>query len=71
MRQAGEVTYAGMCQSIYQQFESMLELSLSMLKFLFFLQMRTSRIATKGEYLNLHKVVVHVSQKILEANVET
>lgn len=21
MRQAGEVTYAGMCQSIYQQFE--------------------------------------------------
>lgn len=31
MRQAGEVTYAGMCQSIYQQFEFMSEPVLSML----------------------------------------
>lgn len=31
MRKAGEVTYAGMCQSIYQQFEFMSELVLSML----------------------------------------
>lgn len=51
MRQAGEVTYAGMCQSIYQQFEFMSEPVLSMLKFLL-LQMRTSRTATKGEYLS-------------------
>lgn len=31
MRQAGEVTYAGMCQSIYQQIEFMSEPALSML----------------------------------------
>ena len=31
MRQAGEVTYAGMCQSIYQQFEFMSMRVMSML----------------------------------------
>lgn len=47
MRQAGEVTYAGMCQSIYQQFEFIPKWVVNAKHS--FLQMRTSRIVTKGE----------------------
>lgn len=56
MRQAGEVTYAGMCQSIYQQFEFMSELVFNANYTLLALQTRTSRIATKGEYLKIHNL---------------
>lgn len=79
MRQAGEVTYAGMCQSIYQQFEFMSELVLSMLNFALLLQMRISRIATKGEYLKYITFRVRelprwcsehaIRSEVLEANV--